>query len=243
MRTLLLAILFLVSPPVADGQAVDIPRPTGEWVLDQSGVLTADEVALLGSVLQQIEDSTSVQMVVIIMPTTGDRPIGDFAVAPGRAWGVGQTGEDNGVVVLLATEDRQVFIATGYGLEGSIPDAVANRIIRERMVPELRQGDYFGAVSHAVVALGAAAAGTYDHTTAPTGATRTRAVEDVPVFAQLLFFLLIVAMLSTRGGRTLLLALALNAASPRYGGGRGLSRGGFSGGGGSFGGGGAGGSW
>ena len=126
-------------------------------MIDRAGLLAPAERQALNARLVAFDDSTSNQIVVVIVPTLGGADPSQFATELGQAWGVGQGAKDNGVVFLVSTEDREVFIATGFGLEGAIPDAVAGRIIRRIVVPSFRQGQFYAGISQAADALMAAA--------------------------------------------------------------------------------------
>ena len=125
--------------------AQDIPQPMSPPRLlnDFVGALNATEQAQLEQKLRTYADSTSTQVTVVVVKTTGDYPAGDYAFELGRRWGVGQKGQNNGLVLLWATDDRKLFIATGYGLEGAIPDAIAKRIISTVITPEFKNQQYY----------------------------------------------------------------------------------------------------
>ncbi len=162
--SLCLFVLALAVVAVGGAVAQDIPpRPSLSegLVIDRAGLLSSAERQSLNQKLIAFDDSTSNQIVVVILRTLDGADPGQFATELGQAWGVGQGAKDNGVVLLVSTEDRQVFIATGFGLEGAIPDAVAGRIVRNVIVPSFRQGQFFGGISQATDALMAAAQGEY----------------------------------------------------------------------------------
>ena len=245
----------------------DIPaRPSPpRLVNDFAGALGPGEAAALEQKLVAYDDSTGTQIAVVVVPTTGGVAPADYAVDLGRAWGVGQAGLDNGVVVLVALEDRDVFIASGYGAEGGLTDAVAGRIVRNVIVPEFRRGNFFGGLDGATDAVIAALAGEFEAVSerAPRDAG---AIRSVLCFLFVLFIVLVVVSSrnapppssgSGRGGRRRrsgpgIVVLPGFGSSGGFGGGSGFG-GGFGGGGfgggfggfggGGFGGGGAGGSW
>ncbi|AEI47052.1 TPM domain-containing protein [Runella slithyformis] len=125
--------------------AQDIPEPMSpkRLVNDYVGMLNATERETLEQKLRVYNDTTSSQITVVVVKTTGDYPAGDYAFELGRRWGVGQKDKDNGLVLLWATQDRKIFIATGRGLEGAIPDVIAKRIIREVITPEFKAEMYY----------------------------------------------------------------------------------------------------
>ena len=250
---LLLAVLLGSAPREAQGQPVDVIPPSGEWVTDRADVLTEAEEQALTTRLRAYADTTSTQIVVVTLPTLGGADIALYATELGQVWGVGQEGVDNGAVILVARDDREVFIATGYGLEGAIPDAVASRIVRNILVPSFRQNRFYAGLSAAADALMQAAAGTYTADAAPMPYEE----DDDGANTTLVFILIIIAYFvingirrggrggggrrrRARGGTPIIF---WGGSSGGGFGGGGFSGGGFSGGGGGFGGGGAGGSW
>jgi uncharacterized protein len=138
---LLLAILLqaaMADPelPALDGRVVDVAH-----ILDKSVVerLTGD--------LADYEARTSTQIVIVTLPDLQGYPIEQWGLALLRGWQIGQKGKNNGVVVLIAPNDRQMRIETGYGAEGPLPDATASQIIRQDMTPAFKQGDYAGGLT------------------------------------------------------------------------------------------------
>ena len=158
----LLSIFFIFLSGLV-GLAQDIPpKPDPpRLVNDFASQLNPTEAAALEQKLTAYDDSTSTQITVVVVPTTGDYPIADYAFALGRQWGVGQKGKNNGIVVLWASSDRKVFIATGYGMEGAIPDAIAKRIINQVIIPDFRNGMFYRGLDRGVDAIMKYAAGEY----------------------------------------------------------------------------------
>ncbi|KAB7729411.1 TPM domain-containing protein [Rudanella paleaurantiibacter] len=136
------------------------PNPP-RLVNDYVGILQPGERAILEEKLRRYNDSTSTQITLVIVKTTEPYPIGDFAFQVGRKWGVGQKGKNNGLVLAWATGDRKIYIATGYGLEGAIPDAVANRIVDNIIVPAFKQQQYFQGLDAATTEIIKRAQGEY----------------------------------------------------------------------------------
>lgn len=173
-RLLRLALLlFLISTPVVvwgqdtatdSGTNTAIPdRPNPpRLVNDFVGALSSSERSQLEQKLRAYNDSTSTQITIIIVKTTEPYPIGDFAFQVGRKWGVGQQGKNNGLVLAWATETRKVYIATGYGLEGAIPDAIAKRIISNTIVPAFKQQQYYQGLDEATTEIIQRASGEYE---------------------------------------------------------------------------------
>ena len=167
MRFLQGFLLVLVT--VFTLQAQDTPTDTiipnrpnpPRLVNDYVGILQPAEREQLEQKLRLYNDSTSTQITLIIVKTTQPYPIGDFAFQVGRKWGVGQKGKNNGLVLAWATGDRKIYIATGYGLEGAIPDAIANRIIDNIIVPAFKQKQYFQGLDEATTEIIKRASGEY----------------------------------------------------------------------------------
>lgn len=259
MKKFLLPILLLLAS-VSMGQIEKVipPQPVPpRLVVDLTGTLASDQRDALEAKLVAYDDTTSNQIAVVIIPTTGDYDISEVAYMIGRKWGVGNKEFNNGIVFLVAKNDRKVFIATGYGLEGAIPDITAKRIIENEVVPNFRGNDYYRGIDFGVDALMLAAAGEYE---APAGyANRGRKGTGGNLLGMIIIFLIILFILSriNRGGggafmsrrgyrnwtgpSTMWFPPSGGGGSGWGGGGGGGGFGGFGGGG--FGGGGAGGSW
>ncbi|QJD78382.1 TPM domain-containing protein [Spirosoma rhododendri] len=136
------------------------PNPP-RLVNDFAGALSAQERARLEQKLDAYNDSTSTQITIVIVKSTEPYPIGDFAFQVGRKWGVGQSQKNNGLVLAWATQTRKVYIATGYGLEGAIPDAIAKRIISNDIVPAFKEQRYFDGLDAATTEIIQRAQGEY----------------------------------------------------------------------------------
>ena len=235
-------------------------------VNDFTNTLTSEQVEALESKLVAYDDSTSNQVAVVIIPSTNDYPIEDVALGILRDWQVGTAKNNNGLVLLIAKNDRDLWIATGYGLEGAIPDITAKNIIENTILPQFREDNYYAGIDHGINDIMRAAAGEYQG----TGKKRTN--EKGISIGRIIFILIILffvlgglggrggkggrggGMASRKGYREFagwwLLGNLMGGMSGRGGGGwtggggGGFGGGGFGGfGGGSGGGGGAGGSW
>lgn len=111
-------------------------------VIDQANILTETEKSQLDSMIRKLYDQGKAQIGVVIVPTTGQEGIFDFAMRTAQAWGLGSAKQDNGLLIAVAINDRRLHIATGYGLEGVIPDIIANRIIRDKITPYFKANQY-----------------------------------------------------------------------------------------------------
>ena len=130
-------------------------------VNDLVGMLSPGEVQQLERKLVIYNDSTSSQLAIVIVKSTGMYEPADYAFSIGRKWGVGQKGKNNGVVLLWATGTRKIFIATGRGMEGVLPDAIAKRIVSQIIVPNFKQQQYYQGLDGAVDEMFRRATGEY----------------------------------------------------------------------------------
>lgn len=137
------ALLWLALAAVAMAAAVPVPALTAR-VIDQTGTLDAGAVQSLDATLASFERSKGSQIAVLIVPTTGDETIEQYSIRVVDAWKLGRKGVDDGALLIVAKNDRKVRIEVGRGLEGVIPDAIANRIIGEDIAPRFKQGDFAG---------------------------------------------------------------------------------------------------
>jgi uncharacterized protein len=135
-------------------------NPLG-YVNDFAGVLSVDAKQSLETELAQYEKDTSNEVSVAIVPNLGGDYIENYAVKLFEEWGVGKADRDNGVLLLIAIEDREMRIEVGYGLEGALPDSLAQRILDDELTPKLREGDYDGAIRAGAQAIMAATKGEY----------------------------------------------------------------------------------
>ncbi|WP_066800321.1 TPM domain-containing protein [Moraxella oblonga] len=119
-------------------------------IIDKTGILTHREKDHLESQLRQIYDDKLAQVAIVIVPTTGSVDIFDYAYQIAKRWQLGSKEDDDGILVLVALNDRKIQILTGYGVEGVLPDAVLNRIIREDITPSFKTGAYAQGLSSGI---------------------------------------------------------------------------------------------
>lgn len=132
-------ISFLLLGGSRAAAEISIPEPVGDiYVQDFANVLTAQEKAELISMGRALESQTSAQVAVLTVDTTGDVPMEEFANEAFRKYGIGTKQENNGVMLVLSLQDRQIRIEVGYGLEGRIPDGKAGRILDQYAIPYLQ---------------------------------------------------------------------------------------------------------
>jgi len=164
LSTLFLGALFVLALTPLTAQIPQPPNPP-RLVNDYSGTLNQSQISNLEQKLVAYNDSTSTQLVVVLVEDLANYDVSDFAFSIGESWGVGKAGSNNGAVILIKPKtDRsrgKAFIATGYGLEGVIPDALAKRIVDMEMIPSFSQGDYYTGIDNAINAIIGLASGEY----------------------------------------------------------------------------------
>jgi uncharacterized protein len=253
----LLLIILILQSGIIFAQSGIPPRPEPQRLVnDFANILSRDEVQSLESKLLAFNDSTSVQITVVIVPSLDGYEKADYAQQLGQNWGVGDKKVSNGFVVLVkpktASERGEAFIATGYGVEQFVPDATALDVVNNEMIPYFKQNNYYGGIDAATEVLMSLVKGEFK----ADGYSKSKK-KGSSVFFVLVIILVIVILISRNnnnhrninrsgsGGAFFLPWLLMggggSGSSGGFGGG---SSGGFGGfGGGSFGGGGAGGSW
>jgi uncharacterized protein len=246
-----------------------VPEPSQYLVNDYAGLLNRSQVEALGTKLRDYAGETSTQIVIVTEESLeGDDPF-EYAQRLGTAWGIGGAENDNGILIFVSKQDREVRIQTGRGTEGFLPDVTSKRIIENIIVPAFRSGDYYQGLDRATSAIMDLGRGEYE------GDGLSGNKQRVPGWIVIVFIILLVLIMSwithnddddddggyyrggrydmpdrryRRRGRTVIFP----GGGGNFGGGGGGGGGGFGGfggggfggfGGGSFGGGGAGGSW
>lgn len=264
IHPILLICLFLgIGSSLLAQEFPPLPNPP-KLVNDFTQTLSSSEVSQLEQKLVAYNDSTSTQIAIVIMRSTGEYEIADYSQRLAQNWGIGGKDNSNGILILAAMDDRNVFIATGYGMEGAVPDALAKRIVENLILPNFKKQAYFEGFDQATDMIIKLASGEYDAAEVESEGNSGGAIFIILLFV---FFFVILPMIKNRkdndnhmGGKgggidlltTIMLANLLKGgnggkfgdfSSGRggFGGGGGGGFGGF--GGGSFGGGGAGGSW
>lgn len=245
---LFVALIFAFLSQTAIAQLA-IPELWGMRVHDEAKVLSAQTAQQLEAQLKLHEDSTSNQIAILIVPSLQGEAVEDYALKVVEKWKLGNAKNDNGVLLLIAIDDRKMRIEVGQGLEGVLTDALTSQIIRHELAPNLRRGDYDNGVRAAVTAMIQAIGGEYK-STGPAPNAKRRGIN--PIF--IIFLIVgIISLISrfTKGGNNR--GGGWSSGAGWYGGGlggfggggssSGGGFGGFSGGGGSFGGGGSSGSW
>ena len=240
---LLLVLIF------GTGLQAQLPSPSNppRLVNDYTGTLSASQINTLEHKLVAYNDSTSTQILVLLVDDLQGYSIEQYATEIGHSWGVGQKDKGNGVVILVkpkkGSERGEVNISTGYGMEQYVTDATGKNIIEKEMIPAFKEGDYYTGIDNAVIVIMALCSGKFTQDEYNDG-------EGIPGWLTLLFIIAVIIVFikfssgsgqnySGGGSRTIWIPMGGG-----FGGGGGFSGGGFGGfGGGGFGGGGASGSW
>ncbi|PJB11914.1 MAG: methanol dehydrogenase [Flavobacteriales bacterium CG_4_9_14_3_um_filter_40_17] len=255
-RFKLVALLFLCLVQSGFAQ-FDIPKKPAlkTSVYDYSNLLSPTEKTALEQKLIRYSDTTSTQIVVVIVPDIKGENIGLLSARWGQAWGVGQAAEDNGVFVLLAEKERQIWISPGYGSEEVLTAGIVGEITRNVIIPEFKSGSYYSGLDKGTDAIIQVLAGKY----------KGQRIKDKPQGPPILLIVIVVVVIlflisrgnknnrnnkGKMGGPSLMDVIILSSMG-RGGFGSGSSGGSFGGGGGfgggfgggGFSGGGAGGSW
>lgn len=251
MRCFALAVgmLFLLLEGGAEAAESIPPRPA-RYFSDFANVTKLGTRDLLNTELENLEKQSSIQIVAAIFSKmASDSSIEDYTVRVASSWGVGQKGKNNGAALFVFIENRSLFIQTGYGLEGALPDALCKQIIETEIKPHFKNGNFDAGMTAGVRAMISAVKGEYKGTGKTAAQGRQGLTRSIQSYWPFLLFLAIFFLFG-RGGRGRGRGYMYTgggfggfSGGSWGGGGGGSSSGGFSGGGGSFGGGGAGGRW
>ncbi|RYD97928.1 MAG: TPM domain-containing protein, partial [Sphingomonadales bacterium] len=138
-----LVLLLALSPLTASAQT--FPKLTGR-VVDAAGVLKPDQIAQIEQLSAEVEKASTRQFVVATIPSLEDYPIEDYGYKLGRAWGIGEKEANNGIILIVAPNERKLRIEVGYGLEPIMTDALSSQIINQVIVPRFKAGDMAGGI-------------------------------------------------------------------------------------------------
>ena len=252
-----LALLLCCCLPVAYASAtIQLPAQPSHYVVDQAGLVDPATEQKINGYLQELEQKTTAQMVVLTIPSLEGESLEDFSLHVAHdLWKLGQKGKDNGVLLLISSGDRKYRFEIGYGLEGVLPDSFVGSLGRTYLVPFFRRGEYNKGIYAAVLAVSREIA--TDAGVTITGMPQlrnhpgSRSVNrrKPSLFSKIisLLFLVILVIVFIRNPRLFLMLLLFSAMGGRRGSWGGSGGGGFGGfgggGGGGFGGGGASGGW
>lgn len=143
----------LASPTRAQNETAGPPIPVATgFVNDHAGKLDEPTRAKLEAFLEQLRKKTGAEFAILIMPSTAPASPSEYKVAVFQRWGIGRRGRDDGLLMLIAIEEREVLFETGYGLEETLPDGLQSRIFRNQMAPRFREGDWAGGVTAGALA-------------------------------------------------------------------------------------------
>lgn len=249
---LLAAVTYAPTAP-----ALEVPPSPAQWVTDQAGLLSASDAAALNEKLRSFEARSGAQFLIYIFPSLENEALEDFTIRAAEKWKAGQARYDNGLILFVFVAEKKLRFEVGYGLEGTMTDAMSSRILREVITPAFRQGDFAGGLDRAATAVinliekneqpvpVAGGGGTASNTSFSAG-------DLIPILFFILIFGFVIGPMLRRGGcggcSGCILPMPMGGITFGGGSGGGWSGGGggfggFSGGGGGFGGGGASGGW
>ena len=259
----IILLLLLFNAGILPAQDLPVPSKPSGWVNDYAGVFSQTEAQQLSQKLNQFQYNHSTQIFIVTISENNGYSASMLNPMIGEVWGVGQQGKDNGLIVLMDMQARDVFISTGYGLEEYIPDAIAKRIVEKEVLPAFREGNYYRGIDGATDVMISLLEGKFS----PDQYREQTAGSEAGSAIGGIIFLIMMVLFFTLGSRRraygaggarrsslpLWIALGMLSGSRSSGSfgnfssGSGSFGGGFGGftggGGGSFGGGGAGGSW
>lgn len=132
-------VLFLCACSLSLAQEIPVPQ---RFVEDRAGIINDSAEQSLNGYLQELEQKTGAQMIVLTIQTTGDIPIETYSIELATKWKLGQKGKDNGALILIAKDDHAYRIEVGYGLEGILPDSFCGTVGRTYFAPYFRKGQY-----------------------------------------------------------------------------------------------------
>ncbi len=245
---ILICILFSTL-----GFSQNLPEKSGKLVNDFADMLQPNEEQALEASLVAYNDTTSTQIAIVTVTSIEGYDVSDYAFKLGEKWGIGEKGKNNGVLVLVTKNEHDIFIATGYGAEGSLTDALCRRIEEQIIIPEFKEGKFYEGLNEGVYAITKAMKGEFKADKKKVNGKPGKGFSAILI---IIIVIIIVIFGNRRGGGGLgglgtgfFLGNAFGGFSSggsswgggSFGGGGGGGFGGF--GGGSFGGGGAGGKW
>lgn len=143
---LLVLFITLVTTAAALAQSLTFPALTGR-VVDEAGILDANTRAALEKISADLEATSSDQLVVVTLKSLQGTSIEDYGYQLGRHWQIGQKDKNNGVLLIVAPNERKVRIEVGYGLEGTLTDLISNFVIQNSILPRFRAGDFQGGIN------------------------------------------------------------------------------------------------
>lgn len=155
LGVLLLAVAMLLGSGPASALAVPSAPSLERPIVDQTSTLSESEIQSLSAKITSSRGDKDYQVGVLMIPRLDNESIEEYSIKVAREWGIGQKGENNGVLLLVAKDDRQLRIEVGSGLEGDLTDAQSGRIIRDVITPQFRQGNYYMGISNGLESIAA----------------------------------------------------------------------------------------
>lgn len=195
-KIFLLLFLFVGVQSVFSQKIENKPQPPVA-VNDFAQMLEPFQKQALEEKIRNYNDSTSSAIVIITVPDLQGYDIAELALKYLRGWGIGTKEKNNGVLIIVSKAERKAYIATGYGMEGVLPDILAKQIIDQRMIPFFKQNDFYGGFNNAVDAIIQAAAGEYK---ADPNAGKSDGPSAGTIFFLVVLFIALVSFLSGKGG-------------------------------------------
>lgn len=189
MKKLVAILLLLVLPSLA--HALEVPALRGH-VNDYAGMLSPGAAQRIEAELSAFERSDSTQIAILTIPSLEGEDLEGYSIKVAEAWKIGQQDKDNGVILLVAKQDRKIRIEVGRGLEGKLTDLLSGRIIRNQIAPAFKAGDFDAGVAAGVSAIMAVVKGEY---TASPRDSQARRHTSQPVLTMLIFLLVAVVVL------------------------------------------------
>jgi uncharacterized protein len=244
------ALIVLFVAALCAGAALAAANfPALGRVVDQAKILSPVTIADLEQKLADLEQKSRIQLVVATVPSLGGEEIEPYANELFRAWKLGEAKANNGALLLIAPKERRVRIEVGYGLEGTLTDAVSSIIISNAIAPRFKAGDFNGGVTRGVddiiTALTTDSAEWKPKPTDMRAEHEASLLDTLAPFLIFLFIMFVISRIGRRGGggNVIFIPMGTGGFGGGFRGGGGFGGGGFSGGGGSSGGGGASGGW
>ena len=196
IRKLIICVALLAGIcPMIWGAAGDVPNPktydAENWVSDPYHILDSETKNKINDILQQLEDSLTIEAAVVALNSIGEEELSEFAVTLFNQWGIGRAEDDNGLLILLTRDIRDITFKTGYGLEGVLPDAICKRIQMETMAPYFRKNDWNTGMLEGVKAVAAVLYGS-DYQAAPPEAWIKKFRRTTPSLVFIVFAIMLI---------------------------------------------------
>lgn len=185
---------FLLGTALTKAQTLPEPPSPPKLVNDLAGTMNQMQVNQLESMLVAYNDSTSTQITIVTIPSLEGNEIADYANRLYEKWGIGQKGKNNGLLILVAVNEREVRMEVGYGLEDRLTDALSRRIIEQDMLPDFRSGDYASGLAKASRSVILVLAGAY------TAEERIESTGGKSAILLILLLLIIIVAVNSRNG-------------------------------------------